>query len=455
MLNLNNIEVSIIIRTRNEEKYIKKCLEKIKQQKFKNFEIILADNYSNDLTVEIAKQYVDKIIKIKNFTPGKAINKAIKNSKGKIIVILSAHCIPVNNLWLTYLIKHLKNSGVAGVYGRQEPMKYSTAVDKRDLLTVFGLEKKIQKKDTFFHNANSAIRRDVWFKIPFDERVTNIEDRVWGEKVILNRYKIIYEPKASVYHFHGINQNLDKKRAKSVVRILESLDTFKVKNTPSNYKNLNILALIPLKGESIIFNNKPLLKKTIDTAFKSKYINDVVVATDNLKTAKLAKLCGAKVPFVRPAILSQEKVKLLDVLSYSIKILEKKKIFYDLVIVLSESYPFREQNLIDRMIERLVDEGLDTLVAGYKESRGICLKHNKKVSFINDPVLPRAYKKKQVFATLFGLCCVTHPINLRKKNIFQTNYSIFKIDDALSSIDINNSKKSKYLEKSLKKLDLK
>ena len=194
--------VSIIIRTKNEEKYIKHCLEKIKQQNFKNVEIIIVDNYSTDLTVKKALQFTKKVIKIKNFTPGKAINEGIKASKGNIIVVLSAHCIPVNNFWLSNLIKDLKDKKVAGVYGRQEPMKYTTDVDKRDLLTIFGLDKKIQVKDTFFHNANSAFRRDIWKKIPFNEKITNIEDRFWGEKVISNGFKIIYEPAASVYHFH-------------------------------------------------------------------------------------------------------------------------------------------------------------------------------------------------------------------------------------------------------------
>ena len=163
-------EVSIIIRTKNEEKYIKHCLEKIKSQKFKNFEVIIVDNYSTDLTVKKAKQFTNKIVKIKNFKPGKAINDGIKASKGNIIVVLSAHCIPVNDNWLGNLIKNLNDKKVAGVYGRQEPMQYTSDVDKRDLLTIFGLDKKVQIKDTFFHNANSAFKKDIWKKIPFDEK---------------------------------------------------------------------------------------------------------------------------------------------------------------------------------------------------------------------------------------------------------------------------------------------
>ena len=173
-------KVSIIIRTKNEERWIEPCLQKIFRQKFRNFEVILVDNASRDKTVLKAKKYPVKVIKIKNFLPGKAINFGIKKSKGSIIVCLSAHCIPVDDYWLTKLVGNLKNSKIAGVYGRQKPLSYSSDFDKRDLLNLFGPDKKIQKKDTFFHNANSAFKKSLWKKIPFDEKTQHIEDRIWG-----------------------------------------------------------------------------------------------------------------------------------------------------------------------------------------------------------------------------------------------------------------------------------
>ena len=119
--------------------------------------------------------------------------------------------------------------------------------DKRDLLTVFGIEKKIQKKETFFHNANSAFSKEIWKKFPFDELTTNIEDRIWGQKVINSGYKIIYEPKASVFHWHGIHQDMDPQRCSNVVKILESLDkNLYDKSIKSNNKNKTI-AILPIE----------------------------------------------------------------------------------------------------------------------------------------------------------------------------------------------------------------
>ena len=52
---MKNPKVSIIIRTKNEERWISKCLKAIRKQKFQDYEIILVDNNSNDKTVEKAK----------------------------------------------------------------------------------------------------------------------------------------------------------------------------------------------------------------------------------------------------------------------------------------------------------------------------------------------------------------------------------------------------------------
>ena len=54
--------VSIIIRSKNEEKWIDSCLRSIFNQKFKNFEVLLIDNFSKDNTKKIATKY-----EVKNF----------------------------------------------------------------------------------------------------------------------------------------------------------------------------------------------------------------------------------------------------------------------------------------------------------------------------------------------------------------------------------------------------
>ena len=129
------MKISIIIRTKNEERWIVKCIDALKKQSIKNFEIILVDNNSADRTVEKARANgVKKIVTINKFLPGKALNLGIEKSNSEYIVCLSAHCIPKNKLQLKNLLKKIENkNNVAGVYGRQEPMEFSSDSDKRDL----------------------------------------------------------------------------------------------------------------------------------------------------------------------------------------------------------------------------------------------------------------------------------------------------------------------------------
>ena len=181
----NKSLISIIVRTKNEERWISSCLRSICQQTYKQIEIILVDNDSTDMTVKKAQEFPITLVNIKDFFPGKAINDGIKKAKGDYIVCISGHCIPTNNQWLANLINEIENTDVAGIYGRQQPFSYSSDLDKRDLLTVFGLDKKIQIKDSFFHNANSAFRRKIWENFPFIEKVCapNSEPSIFSSKI--------------------------------------------------------------------------------------------------------------------------------------------------------------------------------------------------------------------------------------------------------------------------------
>ena len=288
---MNNKDlVSIIIRTKNEERWISYCLKSILKQSYDNFEIIIVDNNSLDKTIQKAKDYkIKKIINIKNFLPGKSLNEGIKKANGELIVCLSAHCIPTNRSWLENFVKTInKYPNAAGVYGRQEPMSFTDDNDKRDMNIIFGLDRKIQVNDNFFHNANSIIRRNILKKFPFNNSVTNVEDRLWAKQVLSKGYNIIYEPTASVYHYHGIHQAGEKIRLKNVIKILHENKITK-KNGSINPKDLNIIAILPIKGLSYKINKGTLADYTIKYLKKSKFIKSIILSTDNILNKKLAK----------------------------------------------------------------------------------------------------------------------------------------------------------------------
>jgi CMP-N-acetylneuraminic acid synthetase/GT2 family glycosyltransferase len=431
--------VSIIIRTRNEERWITPCLRAVFNQTYRNIEVVLVDNGSTDRTVKRACEFPVRVERIERFLPGKAINDGIRASRGEIIVCLSGHCVPVNEHWLANLVRDLADPAVAGVYGRQEPLSYSSDIDKRDLITVFGLDKKVQLRDSFFHNANSAIRRELWERYPFDEEVTNIEDRVWGQQVIAAGLRIVYEPDARVYHWHGIHQDLNVDRARSVVRILESLQGLAPRASHADPADLRTVAVIPVRGKSRTIKDRQLLEYTIRAARGAKYISDVIVATDDAETAALAVSHGASVPFLRPSELSEDYVDVLDVIRYTIEKIEEDGVSPDLVMILEETYPFRTAAMLDAMIGQLVAGGLDTVIAARRETRGIWLKTEDGTQMLAEGFMPRQLKQSHAMVGLLGFGCVTYPSFLRQGDVLAGKLGIFEVEHPLSVMEVRGS----------------
>lgn len=429
--------VSIIIRTKDEERWITHCLHGVFSQKCKDFEVVMVDNESRDKTLEKARQFpIQKVITCQDYRPGKALNLGIKEAKGTHIVCLSGHCIPVNERWLGNLLKNFDQPDVAGVYGRQEPMAFTSDADKRDLMLLFSLDRKVQVKDSFFHNANSMIRKDIWQEIPFDESVTNIEDRVWAQKVLQQGYKIIYEPEASVYHYHGVHHDGNVERCSNVVRILESL-SIDYSHKSIDIDKLNVVALIPVRGDIQYLNERPLLAYTVKRALESRYIKRTIVSTDNPSLANLGRDLGAEAPFLRDPALSQEYVDLAKVLQYSLERIEEVKIFPDLIVSLEVTFPFRPKGLLDDMIEQMIHNGYDSVIAARKENRAIWKETGGRIIQLDEGLTPRTFKEP-TFIELKGVGCVTHPEFLRQGVLLGQKVGMYQLDNPYSHLEVRN-----------------
>ena len=133
-----------------------------------------------------------------------------------------------------------------------------------------------------------------------------------------------------------------------------------------------IVAVIPARGGSkrlprkniIDLNGKSLIAYTIEAALKSKYINKVIVSTEDKEIAEVAEKFGAKVPFIRPAKLASDTASTLGVLKHAVTFIEKeenKKI--DIVITLQPTSPLRTVHHIDESIEKFLKNNFDSLVS--------------------------------------------------------------------------------------------
>ena len=434
-------KVSIIVRTKNEERWIGQCLSAIAQQSHKNKEVILVDNDSTDKTIQIASNFDITIVNYSpesGFKPGRSINIGIEASDGDVIVIISGHCIPTNDKWLETLIKNVESDNIAGVYGRQEPLSFTSSLDKRDLAITFGLDKKIQLKDPFFHNANSALTRAIWEKFPFDEDCTNIEDRIWGKKVISEGYKIIYEPEASVFHHHGIHHGSNESRANNIVRIMDSISDKNI--IDKNRSKLNIAAFIPIRGDLISLGDEYLLKNTIDQIKAVDLIQDIVVSTDSPKTAEIARKLGASKIFLRPTQLSKSYVGVADVIKFTLDEYEKENPNLDLIVFLEETYPFRDKNDIRDMIEVIIDQGNDSLIAVKNERKGAWVRDEGGLTpIIEQTFMPRELKSKSIDIAQIGYCTLLTPQYVRFGDTLGPDTGLYKVNNSMNTTEIRNT----------------
>jgi len=101
--------VSVVITTKNEEKNIGNCLISIKEQAYKNIEIIVVDNNSSDKTKELSLQYTDKVYDKGPERSAQRNYGMIDKSNGKYVMFVDADMILAPYL-IDSCVEHMQNS---------------------------------------------------------------------------------------------------------------------------------------------------------------------------------------------------------------------------------------------------------------------------------------------------------------------------------------------------------
>ena len=436
--------ISIIIRTKNEEKWIGECLKRIRSQEIDQpIEVVLVDNNSTDQTVAKARKYWPEIIvvTIDQYLPGKAINVGVEASSGEFFSVLSAHCLPVDAKWLSAMYANMEDNQVAGVYGRQIPMNYTDPVDKRDLLVTFGLDRIVQTKGSFFHNASSLVRRSAWDEIPFENELTNIEDRIWGKKIISAGMKIVYEPESCVFHYHGIHQSNNRNRLNNVVRILHeyNIQDHKEKEHPIDPEDLDVMAIIPYRRQDEVEMEvkSRLFDHAMESIRESKYVTSALLYTDD---EELIRYCESRHPsvIIEPRDQASQGQRLSDALSGLLNTLSAKGRFPDLVIPMELIYPFRPTGMLDKLISILVDEGFDTVIPGFPEYRTCWIRgEDGRLERLTRQDKARELREPVHIGTT-GLGYVTYTENLRTQSGFGQKIGIMEINHPFIKLEIRD-----------------
>lgn len=260
------MDISVIIPTRNAEKYMKTLLEKLETQNKKIKEVIVIDTASKDKTKEICENYdFVKFIQIQDgeFDHGGTRNRAAKEAMGDILVFMTQDAYPEDNTFIDELTKHLSVNDIVAAYGRQKPRKDAKDLEVFARSFNYGDNDIIKSKEdierlgvkTFFlSNVCSAfIKDDFWNVGGFPEKTIMNEDMIISSKLIFSGKKVLYASKASVIHSHQYTYVQQFKRNFDVgVVFTDSSDYFhNVKSESEGIKYVKQAAQYLVKNKKI------------------------------------------------------------------------------------------------------------------------------------------------------------------------------------------------------------
>ena len=238
----NNIFFSIIITTYNSSKYILRTIKSLERQTYKNYEIIVVDDFSTDNTIQLLKLKKLKKLKIiknsNNFGgPGLGRNKGLEEANGDWIIFLDA-----DDFWKKDALK-VFNDNIN---------KYTdiNIFSFREIKLDFKKKKKTElnfrdyKKNYFFNMliyGNQLSPSSTTISIKFlkknnlnfseDKNFISIEDYDFWLKIFKISDKIIYIKQHLAYYLiHSHNISKKKNHFENFIYLLESYK--KIENEP-------------------------------------------------------------------------------------------------------------------------------------------------------------------------------------------------------------------------------
>lgn len=214
-------------------------------------------------------------------------------------------------------------------------------------------------------------------------------------------------------------------------------------------KATKILAYIPARSGSkgIIGKNiknflgKPLIAYPIEQALALQLIDRVIVDTDSLEIAEIAKHYGAGVPFLRPSNLAQDNSKIIDSIIYFIDKLRKDESYFPShIMILQTTSPLRSVEEIKECIKIIETTDATSVVT-------VCATHPKlyNLDALNNLVLVNGSEdfssNRQAWAGSFklnGSVFLVSTDDLQKQRRVITDKTKIVVCPAWRSIDVDN-----------------
>ena len=207
------------------------------------------------------------------------------------------------------------------------------------------------------------------------------------------------------------------------------------------------LAIIPARGGSkrlphknkLILGGKPLISWSIEAAQKTKYLDEIIVSSDDTEILNIAHKYGIRT-LLRPENLASDTASTVDVIEHTLKNIDQD---YDYIVLLQPTSPLRSYENIACAIELLINKNADAIISVCKVEHSpfwsnILPNDRNMDNFLSDEVLNKRGQDFEQYYRLNGAIYIIDKNKfLEKKSIFlKKNIFAYEMSQK-QSIDID------------------
>ncbi len=213
--------------------------------------------------------------------------------------------------------------------------------------------------------------------------------------------------------------------------------------------NKKVLCIIPARGGSkgiprkniIEIDGKPLVAYSIECAKESRYIDSVVVSTDDEEIAAVSKAWGAEVPFLRPKELAHDTSKTIEAVLFTVDELQKRTCIFDILVLLQPTQPLRTAVQVDEAIRLFMEKQEDVVSLSAVSEHPILMRKLDETTQNVKPLLSQnSTVRRQDMETFFivnGAIYVNGIHNLSKDTSFNDNPIGYVMNESVT-VDIDD-----------------
>lgn len=353
--------VTVYVPTYNYGRYVKKAINSVLNQTYKNWELIVIDDGSTDRSDRVISKYEDdpRVIIVRQDNKGLPVtcNIALRLSKGMYIIRLDGDDYFDENALLVMTHYMEENPHIALVY----PDYYHVdetgeiiSVERRDRI-----DSDEKLLDMPAHGACTMFRKKVLLELGGYNEEIECQDGydIWIRCVQQYKTGNVNLP---LFYYRKHNTSLTKNKKK----ILETRQYIKnkyarIKRDNSNLNSIKRLAIIPVRSHSDLefrlalkkMAGKPVINYTIDEAVKSgKFNKIIVVCEDDLILNHVKKTYPCIKTIKRPMRYARRNTKLEPTVEF---VLKKYKTVFEEIMILFMETPLRTKNHITKAIDTM------------------------------------------------------------------------------------------------------